>query len=118
MRDCITITGVRGFGFHGVFEFEKRDGQEFIADVILFTDLQKASKSDALEDTIDYSRVTTLVKAEIEGPAVDLIEHLAGRIADSIKSQFSVIEKVAVTIHKPQAPVNENVADISVTITR
>lgn len=118
MRDCITITGVRAIGHHGVFDFEKRDGQEFIADVILFLDLQPASKSDALEDTVDYSGISTLIKSEIEGEAVDLIERLAGRIADRVKSEYSTVSLVAVTVHKPHAPVKEEFTDISVTVTR
>lgn len=118
MRDCITITGVRAIGHHGVFDFEKRDGQEFIVDVVLFLDLQAASKSDALEDTVDYSRISTLVKNEIEGDTADLIERLAGRIADRVKSEYLIVSQVAVTVHKPHAPVAEDFADISVTITR
>jgi dihydroneopterin aldolase len=116
--DRIDIKGIHGFGHHGVFEFEKNDGQDFYVDIALHLDLQRASTSDSLSDTIDYGAISTIAKEEIEGPAVDLIERLAGRIADRIKSNFPTISSLAVTVHKPQAPVKETVADISVTITR
>lgn len=117
-HDRIDIKGIHGFGHHGVFEFEKREGQDFYVDISLHLDLQKASTSDALADTVDYGVISTISKEEIEGPAVDLIERLAGRIADRIRTEFPTISKIAVTVHKPQAPVKETVADISVTITR
>ena len=118
MRDAIEIKGIHGFGRHGVFDFEKRDGQDFYVDLLLFLDLQPASISDALADTIDYGAISALTKEEIEGTPVDLIERLAGRIADRIKSTYPMISSLAVTVHKPQAPVKESVSDISVTVTR
>ena len=118
MSDCIVIKGVTAIGHHGVFDFEKRDGQEFSVDLEIKLDLTAASKSDRLEDSIDYSRFTEIASAAIEGEPFDLIERLAGFIADRIKSEFPRIDSVSVTVHKPHAPVNEKVTDISVTITR
>lgn len=118
MSDRINLTGIKAFGYHGVFKEERIHGQTFIADIDLALDLTKASESDQLDSTIDYSKVVDLVVEEIQGEAVDLIERLAGRIAEKIKSTFSRVEKVIVTIHKPHAPVDAEVRDISVTITR
>lgn len=118
MSDFINIKGVTAIGYHGVFDFEKRDGQEFTVDLEISLDLSVASQSDRLEDSIDYSLFTTIAREAIEGEPFDLIERLAGSIADRIKSEFSAIQSVAVTVHKPHAPVKEKVTDISVTITR
>jgi dihydroneopterin aldolase len=118
MSDRITIKGIEGFGFHGVFDFEKRDGQKFYVDLEIEVDLTTASRTDALADTLDYGIFTTIAREEIEGEAVDLIERLAGKIADRIKAEAPTIESIAVTVHKPQAPVSETVADIAVTIRR
>lgn len=118
MSDFINIKGVTAIGYHGVFDFEKRDGQEFTVDLEISLDLSVASQSDRLEDSIDYSLFTTIAREAIEGEPFDLIERLAGSIADRIKSEFPAIESVAVTVHKPHAPVKEKVTDISVTITR
>ena len=118
MSDQIVLTGIHGFGYHGLFEHERKDGQDFFVDLTLSVDLTAASQSDAIEDTVNYAEITDLVVEEITGERVELIERLAGRIADRIKNQFKEIDKIAVTVHKPKAPVSAQVADISVTITR
>jgi len=118
MSDKISIKGIKGFGYHGVFDFEKRDGQDFFVDLDIDIDLSRASRSDVLTDSVDYSLLTAIAKEAIEKLQFDLIERLAGFIADTIKENFSAIEKIAVTVHKPSAPVQESVTDIAVTICR
>jgi len=118
MSDLIALKGIRGFGYHGVLEDEAINGQEFFVDVEIQLDLSKASVSDNLDDTIDYGALAHLVVEEITGERVQLIERLAGRIAERIKAGHPQIARIAVTVHKPQAPISAEASDISVTITR
>ncbi len=118
MADFIRLTGIKGFGYHGVFEEERANGQDFYVDVELEVDLTRASVSDDVKDTINYAEVTDLVVEEITTNPVSLIEKLAGRIAERIKITFAQAAQVTVTVHKPQAPVSAAVKDISVTISR
>jgi dihydroneopterin aldolase len=118
MSDVIKLQGIHGFGYHGVFEHEAKSGQNFFVDVEIHLDLSKASVSDNFEDTIDYGALANLVVEEITGERVQLIERLAGRIADRIKAGHPDISHIAVTVHKPQAPIAAEASDISVTITR
>jgi len=118
MSDRIELRGIEAFGYHGVFEHERRDGQIFYADIKAELDLESASNSDDLKDTVDYGAIVDLVIGDIKSEPCQLIEHLAGRIADRILFEFHKINRVAVTIHKPMAPVNGEVLDISVTIER
>ena len=118
MADLIEIKGIKSFGYHGVLESEKVTGQDFYVDVVLEVDLSRASVSDNVADTINYAEVTDLVVREITGAPVSLIEKLAGNIADRIKATYPQAATVSVTVHKPQAPVNAQVKDISVTINR
>ena len=118
MADLIRITGIKGFGYHGVFEAERTNGQDFYVDVELEVDLTRASVSDDVTDTINYAEVTDLVVEEITTNPASLIEKLAGRIAERIKVTFAQAARVTVTVHKPQAPVTAVVKDISVTISR
>jgi dihydroneopterin aldolase len=115
--DRITLTGVRGFGYHGVFADEKRDGQEFVVDVTLRLDLRPAAASDDVRDTVHYGELAEQIVADIAGPAVDLIETLAARIADGILAR-SAVEAVVVTVHKPTAPITVPFGDVAVTIER
>ncbi len=118
MSDKISIKGIKGFGYHGVFDFEKRDGQDFYVDLDIDIDLTEASNSDLLSDSVDYSLLTAIAKEAIEKLQFDLIERLAGFIADTIRENFPAVISISVTVHKPSAPVNESVTDIAVTITR
>jgi dihydroneopterin aldolase len=118
MSDHIQILGIQGFGYHGVFDQERENGQEFLADVQLFADLSIPSTTDELVDTIDYGTVSTIVVEEITGDPVRLIERLAGRIGDRLLAEFASIDRVEVTVHKPAAPVSQKVTDIAVTVGR
>ena len=118
MPDLIEIKGIKSFGYHGVFESENIAGQDFFVDITLELDLTRASISDDVTDTVNYAEVTELVVEEIIGESVALIEKLAGRIAERIKSSYPQVATVSVTVHKPQAPVSAQVEDISVTISR
>jgi dihydroneopterin aldolase len=116
MSDQIRLVGIHGFGHHGVFEEEQRIGQDFYVDVVMEIDLSGAARSDLLKDTIDYGEVCELVVAQISAAPVALIERLAGQIGDLLFKKYPLLQKVSVTVHKPQAPVNIEFLDISVTI--
>ena len=118
MADQISITGIKAFGYHGVLPHEEIEGQEFIVDLVIHLDLQAASISDDLSQTINYADLAQIVHENIMGERVALIEKLAGRIADEIKSAYKEINSVSVTVHKPHAPVAVDFTDIAVTITR
>ncbi len=113
--DWITISGLTASGHHGVFPEERRDGQVFVVDVQLGLALD--TQSDELAATVNYAEVAGQVVAVITGEAFNLIETVAGRIADRCLS-FDRVDEVSVTVHKPQAPVQHEFSDLSVTIHR
>jgi dihydroneopterin aldolase len=116
MNDIITITGIRGFGYHGVFEAERQQGQDFIVDISLSI-TKGAGADDQLEHTVDYGNVADRVYAAIIGPPFALIEALAQHIADTIL-QITGVHSVTITIHKPHAPITVPFDDVSITIQR
>lgn len=116
--DRVNITGVRAIGFHGVLPEERANGQSFVVDCELYLNLTSATKSDDLSKTIDYSEVALLIRESIEGPALNLIEALAGRIADSIIERYRKVQRVIVTVHKPEAPIPVDFLDVSVIVER
>jgi dihydroneopterin aldolase len=118
MKDQIVLTGIHGFGYHGVFDHERKDGQDFFVDLTLGVDLTVPSNSDAIEDTVNYAEITDLVVEEITSNPVNLIEKLAGRIAERVLNQHIKVQHVTVTVHKPQAPVSAQLKDIAVVVTR
>ena len=115
--DELTVTGIKCFGHHGVFDFERREGQVFIIDLTLGVDTRAAAASDDLADTENYGALVDRVVQAVERDPVDLIETLAQRIAGVVLTGDSV-EWVRVTVHKPNAPIQAELADVSLSITR
>jgi dihydroneopterin aldolase len=115
--DELAITGVECFAHHGVFDFERREGQIFVIDLVLGLDTAPAAASDDLRDTVDYGSLVGAVKAAVERDPVDLIETLAQRIAD-VCLLDNRVEWVRVTVHKPNAPIDATYSDVALTITR
>ena len=118
MSDQIRVTGIKALGYHGVVPHEATAGQDFIVDLLITLDLRAVSLSDDLQETINYADLAQIAHDNIVGERVQLIERLAGRIAEEISSAYSQITSVSVTVHKPHAPVTVDFEDISVTITR
>jgi 7,8-dihydroneopterin aldolase/epimerase/oxygenase len=117
MTDELSILGVECFAHHGVFDFERREGQTFSIDLTLGVDTRGAAASDDLQDTVDYGTLVDRVKAAVESDPVDLIETVAQRIADVCLADGRV-EWARVTIHKPDAPIDATFRDVALTITR
>ena len=117
MTDELTVSGIECYGYHGVFEHEKREGQTFVVDLTLGLDTTVAAASDDLRDTVDYGSLVAAVKAAVEADPVDLIETLAQRLAD-VSLRDRRVEWVRITVHKPGAPIEATFGDVSLTITR
>jgi len=115
--DRITLTGLRVFGWHGVLEHERADGQEFLVDLVAWFDLRAAAESDQLEHTVHYGEMAERVAVIVGGRPYNLIEALAGRIGDELLAAWP-LRAVEVTVHKPAAPIPLDFADVAVTILR
>ena len=115
--DRLAVLGVEAVGHHGVFDFERRDGQVFVVDLVLGLDTRAAARSDDLQDTVDYGSLVAAVKQAIEADPVDLIEKLAQRIADLCLADPRV-QWTEVTVHKPSAPIEATFSDVTLTINR
>jgi dihydroneopterin aldolase len=116
-RDRISLTGISAFGHHGVYDFERQQGQQFVVDVSCTLDLSSAASSDDLAQTIDYGALAQAITADVERDPLNLIEALADRIALTCL-RYDAVQCVEVTVHKPQAPMPVDVADVTVTLTR
>ncbi len=117
MSDRITLTGIRAVGHHGVYDHERRDGQEFVADVELELSLADAAASDDVLDTVHYGELAERVVAILAGEPADLLETVADRIVRAVLS-YERVDAASVTVHKPQAPIPVPFGDVSVTLTR
>jgi dihydroneopterin aldolase/2-amino-4-hydroxy-6-hydroxymethyldihydropteridine diphosphokinase len=117
MTDHIVLQGISAHGFHGVLDFEKAQGQEFVVDVDLEVDLRRSGRSDLLAHTVNYAEVAAEIVGLVTGPSLDLIETLADRIAVAVLRR-PLVQAVEVTVHKPQAPVGVPFGDVQVVVER
>ncbi|NMO89109.1 dihydroneopterin aldolase [Actinomycetospora sp. TBRC 11914] len=115
--DRIELRGLRVRGHHGVFEHERRDGQDFVLDLVVWTDLAAAGVSDDLADTVDYGALAEAAAAVVAGPPRSLIEAVAADVAAVVLDDPRVAG-VEVVLHKPQAPIARPFDDVAVHLTR
>jgi len=102
--DKIIMEGMEFYGHHGLFPQEQILGQWFIVDVELFLDLRQAGCADEPDYTVDYARVSELVRTIVGGRSRKLIESVAESIASGILEHFPVVNEVLVRVKKPQSP--------------
>lgn len=117
MTDRIDLTGIEVYARHGVLEHEQEKAQVFRVDVTVFTDLSVPGESDDLGDTLDYSALALEVREVVGAESHKLIETVATSVANAML-EHAQVERVVVTIHKPNAPIDLAFEDVSVTIER
>ncbi len=110
----IEIEGMEFYAFHGHFDVEKVAGNRFLVNLRIDTDCSKASRTDDLEDTLDYQKAYLIVKEEMGIPS-NLLEHVGQRIISHLKSEFSEINSIAVKISKMTPPMGGQIEKVSVT---
>ena len=113
----IEIEGMEFYAYHGHFAGEQIVGNRFIVDLTLFTDCEKAAKSDDLIDALNYQSVYLIVKKEMQIKS-HLLEHVAGRILNRLYDEYESIEKARVKISKLNPPMGGQIEKVSVTIER
>lgn len=116
-EDRIALAGLRVRGRHGVLPEERRDGQDFVVDAVLWVDLRASAASDDVQDTVHYGELAERLAAVVAGEPVDLIETLADRLA-SVCLSYDLVTRAQVTVHKPDAPIAASFDDVSVTVVR
>ena len=128
MRQKIQLTGLKVFAHHGVFDFEKQNGQEFVIDAAVWVDATAAVAKDDVSGTVHYGELADAIAANVAGEPVDLIETLAWRLLRMVlafgstadpgrkNAIVSPVVKAEITVHKPNAPINHRFDDVSVTV--
>lgn len=116
--DSITVKGLRLFAYHGVNPEEKQNGQTFEIDVQYELDLTQACQTDKLDETVSYAKVVKTIRRVFTAESFDLIERAAEVVASALLNEFERIQKVRVTVKKPEAPVSADFAYMAVTIER
>jgi dihydroneopterin aldolase len=115
MTSKILIENLKIYSFHGVLPEEKILGTNYILNVEIHADLQKASESDDLKDTINYAEINDILHAEMAIPS-QLLEHVIGRIIEKLKNSFPQISFIKVKLTKTNPPMKGEMHGVSVEI--
>lgn len=113
MESYILLENVKFYARHGVSDQETTVGNSFIINLKINVDISAASVSDNLEDTLNYASVYEVVKKEMDIPS-KLLEHVGGRILQSLKKNFPNIKTIELKISKQNPPIRGQVEYASV----
>jgi dihydroneopterin aldolase len=117
-RDRIEIRDLRVLGVHGVLPEERERAQPFSVDIVAWLDMSAAQRSDALGDTVDYGALAHVAAEVVSQRSYQLLEALAGRLADALLITDNRLEAVEVTVRKLHPPLPLDVASTGVGVLR
>jgi dihydroneopterin aldolase len=120
-RYKIKLTGLRVYAHHGVFDYERQNGQDFYIDATVWIHGEAAAFSDDLSNTVHYGELAKAIVDNVKGQPVDLLETLAQRLLDMVMNfgggaAGGPVIKAEITVHKPNAPIIYEFEDVSVTV--
>ena len=116
MTQKIRIRGLRVYGYHGVMEHERDEGQYFIVDATIKVDAQRASSTDDISNTVSYAEIAQLIADNVRNNPVNLLETLSQRLANEVLAAAGPwAQKVKITVSKPDAPIDLYFETVSVT---
>lgn len=100
--DVVFVKGLKVEAVIGVYEWERVITQPLLIDIALETDISRAAESDDVSDALNYKAVCDDVSAWCQTIQAQLLEHLAGQIADNLLAKYAT-HKVTLSIAKPTA---------------
>lgn len=112
---------VRGLSFrapHGVYAEERVEGRDFEVEVEAEVPLAQAGASDALADTVDYRDLAAAAVEVFGGPSVNLVEHLAARVCETVLARHRAVVRVTVVVSKRATGVPGDPDCVGVRVTR
>lgn len=112
----INIRGLEVSACHGVLDFEKVNPQKFVFDLDLEVDFLRAAESDDIVSTVNYAEVCELIEKITVENKFNLIEKLAAECAYSVLEKFERVQKIELTLTKPQAPLPQKFSSVGVTV--
>ncbi len=113
----IQVNNIKIYAFHGCLEEEAKIGSEYRIDIKIKANLQKSSKTDELNDTVDYVHLNLIVKEEMATRS-KLLEHVAQRIINRVFSELKMVKTTTISVAKINPPIGGNVEDVKIILTK
>lgn len=112
MKSKIILEDIKIYAYHGVLPEEAIIGNHYVVNLEVHADLEKASKSDDLDDTINYAEINSIIHQEMEIRS-QLLEHVIGRIINKIENQFPRITFIKIKLTKTIPPMPGEMKGVS-----
>jgi len=109
----VILKNIRIYAFHGCMEEEEKIGSDYIVNLEVVAPMEMASRTDELEDAVDYVSLNDIVKEEMSVRS-KLLEHVAQRIVDKIMGQFEEVESVVVSVAKQNPPIGGDMDEVCI----
>ncbi len=116
--DQIRIDDLSFTAHHGVYDFERKNGQLFVVSAVLETDTSTAGWTDCLEDSTSYADVAAFIVEILTNNTISLLEAAAEQVCRAVLLRFPLIQAVELELKKPNAPIPLDFASVSVRIKR
>ncbi|MDT2814241.1 dihydroneopterin aldolase [Vagococcus carniphilus] len=101
----IRINNLKFYTKNGVLKEERVLGQQLEIDVELTMDINKAGKTDNVQDTVSYAEVNDRIHERLENSSFDLMEAVASAILDDIENDHGEkLDKALIRIRKYSVP--------------
>jgi len=111
----IELKGLRFYAYHGVCPQERIVGTWYTLDIEVIADVSKAIESDNVKDTVSYAEIAEIARIEMKTPS-DLLEHVAGRIAEKMQERFPSLQSISISLTKENPPVGSECRAATVTL--
>ncbi|NLC50607.1 MAG: dihydroneopterin aldolase [Bacteroidales bacterium] len=115
MKTSIKLNDMQFYAYHGVMAQETKVGNNYVVNICMDANLLHACQTDNVDDTISYALIYDLVKAQMVQPS-KLLEHVAMRIYQSIRSAFPQITSLEVRLAKNNPPISGEVKSAEIII--
>lgn len=115
MKSKIIIEGMHFKAHHGYYLEERKIGGQYIVDIEMDYDIKPAADKDDLDETVNYEKIYQLCKSEM-AISRKLIETVGLNLTEKIQNRFPGIQRLVLTIHKMNPPIDGLVDRASVRI--
>lgn len=116
-KDVVSLEGMEFHAFHGYYDYEREQGNDFVIDVHVTTDFDQAAQSDDLAGTVNYEVIYQVVSEEMQ-ESTKLLERLAQRMIDRMFNAFSTAQTIEISIAKKNPPIEGNIKQSRISMVR
>lgn len=116
-KDIVSLEGMEFHAFHGYYDYEREQGNDFVIDVHVTTDFDAAAQTDELSGTVNYETIYQIVNEEMQ-ESTKLLERLAQRMITRMLQEFDTATSIEISIAKKNPPIEGQIKQSRIRMVR